>query len=132
MRFALTVLIALTGAVVSGMHSGIIPIPDQMRQAVLGLGGDPAQLKNLDIRSIRATYDSVMRQVTAPGGTTRAGFQAAVVPTPAPVPLPTVYSGPTARIVTPTQPFDDHVRDSPADAGRPANAPDTAPRGTVD
>ena len=66
MRLALIAISTLlTGGGAVGMNVGVIPGPNQMFQAVRALGGDPAQLKNVEINPIRTVYDNVMRQVTS-------------------------------------------------------------------
>ena len=62
MRFELlAVSIFVVGTGAAGVKLGIVPIPDQMAQAVRALGGDPSQLKTVEINPIRAIYDNVMR-----------------------------------------------------------------------
>src|SRR5208283_1311564 len=85
MRFellAVGIFVAGTGA--AGVKLGIVPVPDQMVQAVHALGGDLAQLKTIEINPIRAIYDNVMRQVTNPEDSNarleRLGFHGSAVP----------------------------------------------------
>src|ERR1700679_404652 len=76
MRLALTLLgVLTTGGWAVGAHQGVPPVPAQTPQAVTGLGGDPAQLKNIQLNPIQATYNNVMRQVTSGTGAPPAGLQ---------------------------------------------------------
>jgi hypothetical protein len=62
----MAVIVLLTGAGTAGVKLGVIPLPDQMAQAMRALDGDPSQLGSLHINPIRVIYDSVMRQVSSP------------------------------------------------------------------
>jgi hypothetical protein len=67
MRLALWLLgSAITaGTGTAGVKEGIIPVPVQMALAVRALGGDSSQIRTIDLKSLRATYDEVMRRVTS-------------------------------------------------------------------
>jgi len=94
-----------------------------MAQAVRALGGDPSQLKTVEINPIRAIYDNVMRQVTTPEDNNarleRLGFHGSAVP-PADFsamqnamskPLPGVPNGFGANIAAQTQQFNNRMED---------------------
>jgi hypothetical protein len=124
MRFELLAVgIFVAGTSAAGVKLGVVPIPDQMAQAVRALGGDPSQLKTVEINPIRAIYDSVMRQVTNPEDNTarldRLGFHGSAVP-PADFsamqnamskPLPGVPNGFGANIAAQTQQFNNRMED---------------------
>jgi hypothetical protein len=76
MRLALTLVgVLTTGGWAVGAHQGVLPVPAQMLQAVTALGGDPAQLKNIQLNPIQTTYNNVMRQITSGTSAPPAGFQ---------------------------------------------------------
>ncbi len=133
MRFellAVSIFVAGTGA--AGVKLGIVPVPDQMVQAVHALGGDLAQIKSVEINPIRAIYDNVMRQVTSPEDSSarleRLGFQGSAVPTPdfsamqnAMSKLPAgIPNGFGANIAAQTQQFNNRMEDMRNYARNPA------------
>jgi hypothetical protein len=100
MRFALTVIGVLTsGGWAVGAHQGVLPPPQEMLRAVTALGGDPAQLKNIEIRPIQETYNNVMRKVTT--GAPTVDVQGPVVNVPSngfpAMPQPNAITGTHAR-----------------------------------
>lgn len=124
MRLALmAVTVFLAGTGTAGMKLGIIPIPDQMAQAVHALGGDPSQLSSLHMNPIRVVYDYVVRQVTAPEDSNarmeRLGFHASPVLTPdftamqklMVTPLPPIQNNFGANIAAQNKQFNDHMED---------------------
>jgi hypothetical protein len=127
---AVSIFVAGTGA--AGVKLGIVPTPDQMVQAVRALGGDPAEIKSVEINPIRAIYDNVMRQVTSPEANNARleslGFHGSAVP-PADFsamqnamskPLPGAPNGFGANVAGQTQQFNNRMEDLRNYARNPA------------
>ena len=102
MRFVLLTIGGLAAGTGAGVQSGVIPVPEQMSQAVRALGGDPAELKNIDIKSIRATYDDVMRRVmsrqSGQAGLSLTGPRESAEPPPAPNGPPSALPRPIVNV----------------------------------
>src|ERR1700734_774336 len=97
MRLALTLVGVLpTGGWAVGAHQGVLPVPAQMLQAVTALGGDPGQLKNIQLNPIQTTYNNVMRQVTSGAAVPPAGFQG----TPVIIPPNSFQTMPAPNVIT--------------------------------
>lgn len=79
---AITTFLAGTGA--AGVKLGLIPmpVPEVTLQAIRALGGDPEKVTSGEINPIRAAYDVVVKQITAPDNPERLGLRTSPVPTP--------------------------------------------------
>ena len=128
MRLALLVMGTVgTGAWGIGATHGVFPMPEQMRQAVTALGGDPAKLQIGEINPVQA-YHYVVRQVTS--GAPAAGFPPSASSPPSgavnAASLPTVITGPgTPGVFPPSLPPDARedgmrMRDMASDRHSPA------------
>ncbi len=127
MRLALVALI-VAGSGAAGVHSGIIPIPAQMAQAIHALGGDPSVLKHIQIKSLRETFDDVQRDITSGHDPAKRGFQASTVPTPDfnpafknfDKPLTAFQTNVGANTAQQMRQFDEHMQDMRNYARNPA------------
>ena len=129
MRIALLAIGTLVAGTGAGVNSGVFPIPPQTLQAIRALGGDPSQLKTIEVAPIRAVYDNVARQIATPEDPrARLGYPGPVVVEPnvsamgtfVNRPLPGVPNGLGANVAAQTRQFNDRMRDLRAYAGNPA------------
>jgi len=55
-------LVGTLSAGAIGVKQGVIPLPNQMAQAIRALGGDPAQVKDININPV-AAYNRVLPEI---------------------------------------------------------------------
>lgn len=93
---AMLLLAATLAAGAVGVSKGVIPLPPQMAQAVRALGGNPAQVKDVNISPV-AAYNKVLPEILKGGHTPQElGFQAKPVTIP-----PGSFHGMTATTINP-------------------------------
>ncbi|MGA3002339.1 MAG: hypothetical protein ABSE20_11465 [Acetobacteraceae bacterium] len=80
MRLILFLATAITAGAV-GVSQGVIPLPPQMVQAILALGGDPAQVKTANINPVDA-YKGVLPQIIKGSTPEDLGFHGSAVTIP--------------------------------------------------
>ena len=82
MRLVLVAFV-VAGSGAAGVQTGVIQLPTQMVQAVSALGGDPATIAHIRIKSPQETFDDVQREITSGHDPAKdLGFQPSTVPTP--------------------------------------------------